>query len=59
LRQRIQARGDLPSNMDEIKATDVDAMVEELRITHLQWYGDMTTERREEILKELFDVSTG
>jgi len=55
---RIHAANGLPQNLDGIKTTDVDAMVEELRITNLQWYGDMTAERREEILAELFDVPT-
>jgi hypothetical protein len=54
---RIQAVGGLPENLDGLKTTDVDAMVEELRNTHLQWYGDMTPQRREQILKELFDVT--
>lgn len=31
-------------------------MVEELRNTQVQWYGDMTPERRAQILKEVFDV---
>jgi hypothetical protein len=53
---RIHAAGGLPENLDGIKTADVDAMVEELRTTHLQWYGDMTPERREQILQELFDV---
>jgi len=53
---RIHTAGGLPDNLDGTKAADVDAMVEELRMTNLQWYGDMTPERREQILTELFDV---
>jgi hypothetical protein len=49
----IQAAGGLPENFDGIKTADVEAMVEELRNTQLQWYGDMTPQRREQILKEL------
>lgn len=54
---RVHGMGGLPENLDGIKTADLDAMVEELRTTNLQWYGDMTTERREQILKELFNVS--
>lgn len=53
---RIQASGGIPENLDGVKTADVDAMVEELRLTQLQWYGDMTAQRREQILSELFDV---
>ena len=53
---RIHNAGGLPENLDGVQTADVDAMVEELRTTNLQWYGDMTTQRREQILKELFDV---
>lgn len=53
---RIQHAGGLPENLDGMKAADVDAMVEELRNTHSQWYGEMTAERRAEILKRVFDV---
>jgi|ERR1051325_6049474 hypothetical protein len=49
--------GGLPKNLDGIKTTDLDAMVEELRTTQLQWEGDLTPQRREQILKELFDVA--
>lgn len=53
---RIHTAGGLPENLDGIKTADVDAVIEELRMTNLQWYGDMTPERREQILTELFDV---
>lgn len=53
LLSRIQQAGGLPDNLDGIKAADVDAMVEELRNTHSQWYGGMTAERRAEILQEV------
>jgi len=56
LLSRIQQAGGLPDNLDGIKAADVDAMVEELRNTHTQWYGAMTAERRAEILKKVFHV---
>ena len=51
-----EARG-LPENTDTVKAEDVEATMEELRNTQAQWYGDMTAQRREQILRELFHVS--
>lgn len=57
LLQRARQAGGLPDNLDGIKTSDLDAMVEELRTTQLQWEGDMTSQRREQILKELFDVA--
>ena len=48
--------GGLPDNLDGFKHADLDAMVEELRTTQLQWESDMTPQRREQILQELFDV---
>ncbi len=57
LLRRAQDTGGLPRNLDGIKTADLDAMVEELRTTQLQWEGDMTRQRREQILKELFDVA--
>ncbi len=56
LLMRIQVAEGLPENLDGIKAQDIDAMVEELRNTHVQWYGGMTAARRAEILKEVFDA---
>ena len=56
LLSRIHRAGSLPDNLDGIKAADVDAMVEELRNTHSQWYGSMTGERRAEILKNVLHV---
>jgi len=52
----VHNAGGLPENLDGIKTTDLDAVVEELRTTQLQWESDMTPPRREQILKELFDV---
>jgi hypothetical protein len=54
---RLHKAGGLPENLDGIGTEDIDATVEELRNTQVQWYGDMTAERRAQILKELFDVS--
>ena len=56
LLHRAHDAGGLPENLDGIKTADLDAMVEELRTTQLQWESDMTPQRREQILKELFDV---
>jgi hypothetical protein len=55
---RLHQSGGLPNNADGIKAEDIDATVEELRNTQTQWYGDMTPERRAQILAEVFHVTT-
>jgi len=52
----IHTAGGLPRNLDGVKMADMDAIVEELRHTQLQWEGDMISRRREQILKELCDV---
>ena len=57
LRLRAHDAGGLPENLDGIKTADLDALVEELRTTQVQWEGDMTPQRREQILKQLFDVA--
>ena len=54
LLSRVHDAGGLPENLDGIKTADLDAMVEELRTTQAQWEGDMTPQRPEQILKELF-----
>lgn len=56
LLRRAHDAGGLPENLDGVKTADLDAMVEELRKTQLQWENDMTPQRREQVLKELFDV---
>lgn len=53
---RVQHAGGFSDNIDGVKAEDVDATVEELRNTQVQWYGDMTSQRREQILREVFHV---
>lgn len=53
---RILLAGGLPRNAEGIKTEDIAATQEELRNTQAQWYGDMTAERRAQILKDLFDV---
>jgi hypothetical protein len=55
----LQQSGGLANNSDGIKAEDIDATVEELRNTQAQWYGDMTPERRLQILEEVFHVTPG
>lgn len=57
LLQRARQAGGLPDNLDGIKTADVEAMVEELRTTQLQWEGEIMPQRREQILKDLFDVA--
>jgi hypothetical protein len=51
---QIHARGGLPDNEMGMKPQDVDAMAEELENTRVQWYGDMTDERRRQVLEEVF-----
>jgi|SRR4051812_27233002 hypothetical protein len=53
---RIRRARGLPKNLDGVKTSDIEAMVEELRHTQIQWENDMTPQRREQILKELFDA---
>ena len=57
LLRAIHEAGGLPANLDGIESADIDAIVDELHATRLQWEGDMTPERRAEILKNLFDVA--
>jgi acyl-CoA reductase-like NAD-dependent aldehyde dehydrogenase len=57
LLRRAHDAGGLPESLDGINTADLEAMVEELRTTQLQWEGDMTPQRREQILKKLFDVT--
>ena len=54
---RIQQSGGLPENIEGVKVGDVDAAVEELRNTQAQWSGDMTPQRREQILQEISHVT--
>src|SRR2546423_14730834 len=49
LLSRADVAGGLPENLDGIKTSDVDAIVEELRTTQVQWESDMTPQRREQI----------
>jgi len=56
---RLHRSGGVPKNADGIKAEDIDATVEELRNTQVQWYGDMTPERRAQILAEVFHATAG
>ena len=51
--RRAHRAGGLPKNLDGLKTADLEAMVEELRATQIQWEGDMTAPRRAQILKEL------
>lgn len=53
---QMHLAGSLGENIDGVKAEDVEAGVEELHNTQLQWYGDLTPQRRDQILQELFHV---
>jgi hypothetical protein len=56
---RLHRSGGVPKNADGITAEDIDATVEELRTTQVQWYGNMMPERRAQILAEVFHVAPG
>jgi hypothetical protein len=53
----IRSHGGLTRNQAGIKVSDIVATVEELQDTQAEWYGGMTSERRAELLKQVFDVS--
>jgi hypothetical protein len=52
----IRTHGGLTRNQAGIKISDIAATVEELQDTQAEWYG-VTSERRAELLKQVFDVS--
>ena len=53
----IRSHGGLTRNHAGIKVSDIVATVEELQDTQAEWYGDMPSERRTELLKQVFDAS--
>lgn len=57
----ISSSGGLGRNQAGIKLSDVEATVEELGGTYVQWHGTMTKERKVEVWEKVFHVkaSTG
>ena len=53
----IGAHGGLARNPAGIKVSDIAATVEELQDTQAEWYGGMKSERKAELLKQIFDVA--
>src|SRR5439155_24873009 len=49
--------GGLARNRAGIKLSDVEATVEELYDTQVEWYGSMKRGRRAELLRQIFHVS--
>ncbi len=52
----IQIRGGLEENPAHIKASDVEAAVEALRINETEWYGELAEGRKAELWKGVFGV---
>ena len=52
----IQIAGALEENPAHIKASDIEAAVEALRITETQWYGEMAESRKADLWKGVFGV---
>ena len=53
----IRASGSLRRNKARIKLSDVEATVEELFATQVQWHGQMTKQRKVELWEKVFHVS--
>lgn len=53
---KIRATGGLGRNHAAIKLSDVEATVEELYSTQLQWHGSMTKQRKAELWEKVFNV---
>ena len=56
LATKIRATGGLGRNQAGIKLSDVEATVEELYSTQLQWHGSMTQQRKAELWEKVFHV---
>ncbi len=53
----LGAQQEIDSMQVGFSYADLAAMVEELKISEREWYGDMTKERRAEILNDVFGTS--
>jgi|ERR1051326_764946 hypothetical protein len=51
----LKRNGGLPRNQAGIKVSDVEATLEELYDTQVEWHGSLTPERRAALFKEIFD----
>jgi hypothetical protein len=54
--RRIHASGGLIKPANGFSLQDIQSSIEELQNTQLQWSGSMSKNRKEEILKDIFDA---
>jgi hypothetical protein len=54
--RRIRASGGLIKPANGFSLQDIQSSIEELQNTQLQWSGGMSKNRKEEILKDIFDA---
>jgi hypothetical protein len=54
--RRIHASGGLIKTANGFSLQDIQSSIEELQNTQLQWSGSMSKNRKEEILKDIFDA---
>lgn len=55
--RRIHSNGGLIKPANGFSLADIQSAIEELENTQLQWNGTMTSSRKEEILKHIFDAT--
>ena len=55
--RRIHAGGGLIKPANGFSLQDIQSLIEELQNTQLQWNGHLSTSRKEEILKDVFDAA--
>lgn len=55
--RRIHAGGGLIKPANGFSLQDIQSLIEELQNTHLQWNGGLSKNRKEEILKDIFDAA--
>jgi hypothetical protein len=55
--KRIHASGGLIKPANGFSLQDIQSSIEELQNTHLQWNGSLSKNRKEEILKDIFDAA--
>jgi hypothetical protein len=54
--RRIHAGGGLIKPANGFSMQDIQSLIEELQNTQLQWNGNLSKSRKEEILKDIFDA---
>ena len=55
--RRIHVSGGLIKPANGFSLQDIQSLIEELQNTQLQWNGNMSKNRKEEILKDVFDAA--